>query len=64
MVSLLVTLILIVLICWLIFSYVIPKLPDPINTIATVIVAIVIIVWLLDILIAGGSISTGLHILH
>ncbi len=41
------TLVILALVLWIVFSYLIPKLPDPLNTIASVVVAILAIVYLL-----------------
>lgn len=44
------TLITIVIVAWLVFTYLIPVLPPPVNTIVGIIVAIVLIVWLLELI--------------
>jgi hypothetical protein len=39
--------ILLIVVAWLIFQYLIPKLPEPIRTVATIVLVLVAIVFLL-----------------
>lgn len=57
MISFLIQLLVIVVVLALIFRYLIPMIPYPINVIVQVVLVLCVIVWLLQVFIFGGGVT-------